>query len=59
MLLGRTLAMKFDAPDSGKILEDYEDLMTKITKHVREGRQFGSRRFFLAGDLNVKIGVAV
>ena len=53
VLLGRTWVVSVCALDSDKSLEDYEEFRRKSKKILREGRQYGARRYFVEGDLNV------
>ena len=45
------------APDSGKDLGEYEQLVEEMSKILRDGRQEGAKRFYIAGDSNIELGL--
>ena len=45
------------AQDSAKDFEQYEKFVGAMTKILEEGRREGARRFYIAGDLNVEVGL--
>ena len=56
-LIDDTLVMTVYAPDAGKDLEQYEACISSVLKVLREGRRGGAKKFFIAGDLNVELGM--
>ena len=45
------------APDSGKDLEEYEKFMEGMTLIPRYGRRNGAKRFYIACDFNIELGL--
>ena len=45
------------APDSAKDFEEYEKFTGAVTKCVHESRREAVRRLYIAGDLNIELGL--
>ena len=45
------------ALDSGQNSEMYKAFISSILKVLREGRRCGAKDFYIAGDLNVELGI--
>ena len=54
----RTISiMSVYAPDSGKSLDEYEEFMVHVKKILKNGGQHETKQFFVAGDLNIQLGL--
>ena len=51
------MVMSVYAPDSKKSVEMYEECIASVAKVLREGRKGGARNFYIAGDINVELGL--
>ena len=49
--------MAFNTRDSGKDLEEREKFMEETTNILHEGRQAVAKRFYIAGDLDIELGL--
>ena len=59
MFLGMTLIMAVYVPDSDNSLKNYEEFMETVKQILRGGRRCDARRFFVAGDLNIELGLCL
>ena len=57
MLFQTTLVMAVCAPDCKKDLDIYEAFISSVTEVLWEGRRGGARELYIAGDLNVDLGM--
>ena len=55
ILFGTTMVLSVLAPDSKKSVEMYEE--GSAVKVPREGRKVGAMNFYIAGDINVELGL--
>ena len=51
------MVMSVYAPDSKKSLKMYEECIASVVKVLREGRKGGARNVYIAGDINVELGL--
>ena len=51
------MVMSVYAPDSKKSLEMYEECIASVVEVLREGRKGGAKNFYIAGDINVELGL--
>ena len=49
--------MSVYAPDLKKSLEMYAEYIASVVKVQREGREGGAKNFYIAGDINVELGL--
>ena len=54
---GRSTAVPLEAPDSAKDFEEHKKFMQVLKRVVLEGRKEGARRYIVACDLNVNLGL--
>ena len=57
VLFGSVMVMSVYAPDCKKELKIYEKFVEDAKKILREGRREGAKSFYIAGDLNVELGL--
>ena len=51
------MVMSVCAPVAKKSLEMYEECITSGVKVLREGCKGGAKNFYIAGDINVELGL--